>query len=84
MRDSIILGARVPSVKLGYLVDGEIAAISTGELFAGGKTVVLGIPGAFTPVCIQQHVPDFVANADKITASGYKQLLCIAPNNRAC
>lgn len=81
MRESNILGARVPSIKLGYLVDGEVTAISTDELFAGGKTVVLGIPGAFTPVCTQQHVPDFVANAEKIVASGYRQVLCIAPND---
>jgi len=81
MHESIILGARVPNVKLGYLVQGEVTAISTDELFAGGKTVVLGIPGAFTPVCTRQHVPDFVANADEIIASGYGQVLCIAPND---
>lgn len=81
MTTDIVLGSRVPSVKLGYLSDGAVAALSTDALFAGVKSVVIGIPGAFTPVCSQQHVPDFVANADRLSASGFAQLICIAPND---
>lgn len=81
MNADIILGSRVPSVNLGYLADGGVAALSTDALFAGVKSVVIGIPGAFTPVCSQQHVPDFVANADRLQASGFAQLICIAPND---
>jgi peroxiredoxin len=81
MRDDIILGARVPAVRLGYLLDGEVATFTTDELFASKKVVVLGIPGAFTPVCSKQHVPDFVANADRLLAAGFDQLICIAPND---
>ena len=81
MYDEIIVGSRVPSVKLGCLQGGEITAITTDELFADKKSIVLGIPGAFTPICAQQHIPDFIANAEKMRAAGYNQLICIAPND---
>jgi hypothetical protein len=49
MRDDIILGTRVPAVKLGFLRNSEVASITTDELFASRKTAVLGTHGAFTP-----------------------------------
>ena len=81
MSTEIVVGSRVPHVKLGYLSNGDVATVNACDLFAGARSVVLGIPGAFTPVCTRQHVPDFVANADEIAASGYSQLICIAPND---
>ena len=81
MSADIIVGARVPDVQLGYLNNGDVASVNACDLFAGARSVVLGIPGAFTPVCTRQHVPDFVASAAEISASGYSQLICIAPND---
>ena len=81
MRNKVIVGARAPEVKLGYLQHGAVMEITTDELFTGKNIVVLGIPGAFTPVCTKQHLPDFVANADKLYAAGFDELVCIAPND---
>ncbi len=77
----ILNGARTPNVKLGYLTDEGVSSVVTDELFDGRKTIVLGVPGAFTPVCTQQHLPDFISNADRFAASGFKQLICVAPND---
>ncbi len=78
---NIINGSRIPDVELGRLLGSELCAVSTRELFAHGRTIVLGIPGAFTPVCTKEHVPDFIKNAGKLKACGYTQLICIAPND---
>jgi len=77
----IINGGSVPDVQLGRLVGDEIQSVSARELFAYGRAVILGIPGAFTPVCTKQHVPDFVKNAEKLRASGITHLICVAPND---
>src|SRR4051794_70069 len=79
-RDGAV-GGRGPDVALGYLADGVIKSVRTPELFAGKKSIVIGVPGAFTPVCTNEHVPDFVRHADEFRSSGYQQLLCIAPND---
>jgi len=66
---------------LAHLVDGAVEFVSTRALFAKRKSIVVGVPGAFTPVCTRQHVPDFIRNADKFRASGYDHLVCVAAND---
>jgi peroxiredoxin len=78
----IIAGSRVPNIELGFLDDhGEICSVAAPSVFAYGRALVLGIPGAFTPVCSKQHIPDFIQNADRLVAAGYSHLVCIAPND---
>src|ERR1700743_1037753 len=81
MTTKILSGTRVPDVQLVRIDDNEFQFISTASLFADGPAIIIGIPGAFTPVCHRQHVPDFVAHADELRASGYGLLACIAPND---
>jgi peroxiredoxin len=77
----ILNGSRVPGVPLGRLEDNVLRTVSTERLFAYGNAVVMGIPGAFTPVCTQRHIPEFVQSAERLTAAGYSHLVCIAPND---
>jgi peroxiredoxin len=77
----ILNGSRVPAVLLARLENNTIRTISTEKLFAYGQAVVMGIPGAFTPICTQRHIPEFVQNAERLTAAGYSHLVCIAPND---
>lgn len=81
MIGSLPTGSHIPNVKLGYVSDDGVASVYTDELFSGRRTIVLGVPGAFTPVCSQQHLPDFIANAERLVQSGFQQLVCIAPND---
>jgi 2-Cys peroxiredoxin 5 len=77
----ILNGSRLPAVLLARLENNTIRTVSSEKLFAYGQAVVMGIPGAFTPVCTQRHIPEFVQNADRLTAAGYSHLVCIAPND---
>ena len=77
----ILNGSRLPAVLLARLENNTIRTVSTEKLFAYGQAVVMGIPGAFTPVCTQRHIPEFVQSAEKLTAAGYSHLVCIAPND---
>src|ERR1700733_6266161 len=77
----IMNGGNVPDVPLGRMEGDEIRSESARKIFSRGRAVVLGIPGAFTPICTSQHLPDFVNNAARIRASGIDHLYCIAPND---
>jgi peroxiredoxin len=77
----ILNGSRVPAVPLARLENGTLQAMPADRLFAYGRAVVMGIPGAFTPVCTQRHIPEFAQSAEKLTAAGYSHLICIAPND---
>ncbi len=74
-------GRRVPDAPLGELYGDEIATVRTETLFLGVRAVVIGVPGAFTPMCTKQHLPDFIANAPKLRAAGFGLIACIAPND---
>lgn len=41
------------------------------DIFGGKKVVVCGVPGAFTPTCDDNHLPSFIANADKFKVRPY-------------
>jgi 2-Cys peroxiredoxin 5 len=62
----------------------EAGSIETGPLqgrLAGVRAVMIGIPGAFTPVCTQRHIPDFVANSDMLYKKGFGVIACVTPND---
>jgi len=75
------VGKRVPPIGLGVLVGEEIQARSLEQLVAGRRAVIIGVPGAFTPVCTEQHVPGLINGAERLKASGIDLLICIAPND---
>jgi 2-Cys peroxiredoxin 5 len=81
MRQEILVGSRIPDVKLAWLENGDIVSRNSHAIFEHHRAVVVGLPGAFTPVCTKQHVPDFVKNAPRLRASGFTELICLVPND---
>jgi len=60
---------------------GEIESVALERQLQGRKVLLLGVPGAFTPVCTTEHVPELVAHADRLKASGIDRIFCIATND---
>jgi len=56
-------------------------SVSITELFGNRKVVLFAVPGAFTPTCSSAHLPGFVAQSDKILASGADLIACISVND---
>lgn len=78
---SIQVGDKLPSVKLKRLGAEGLEEVDTGDLFAGKKVVLFGVPGAFTPTCHKEHLPGFVARADDIRKKGIDDIICVAGND---
>jgi len=77
----IEVGSRLPEVRFGRIVNGEMTNPKTQSLFADKKVVLFAVPGAFTPTCSQAHLPGFVALADKIKAKGVDDIICVSVND---
>ena len=50
------------------------------DLFQGKKVVVFGLPGAFTGVCTQAHVPGYSENSEAFKTKGVSSVLCVSVN----
>ncbi|WVZ71673.1 hypothetical protein U9M48_020233 [Paspalum notatum var. saurae] len=51
------------------------------DIFYGKKVVIFGLPGAYTGVCSQSHVPSYKNNIDKLKAKGIDSVICVAVND---
>ena len=58
--------------------------VQTGALFANKRTVLLGFPGAFTPNCTRQHLPQYVEKAQEFFDLGVDQIIGITANDIFC
>jgi len=78
---TISAGQKMPSGVLGVMTDAGPGAISTDDLFAGKKVVLVSVPGAFTPTCSMNHLPGFVDQADALREKGVDTIACMAVND---
>ena len=74
-------GEKMPSGVFGVMTDAGPGAISTEELFAGKKVVLVSVPGAFTPTCLASHLPGFVNQAADFFAKGVDSIACMSVND---
>ncbi|HZW14555.1 MAG TPA: peroxiredoxin [Noviherbaspirillum sp.] len=85
---TIKIGDRLPEGTLSEYIEVATEGCSLGpntfkvsELAKGKKIAIFGLPGAFTPTCSAQHVPGYVANAEKLKAKGVDEIWCISVND---
>lgn len=55
--------------------------IKIRDLFAGKKGILLGVPGAFTPTCSNNHLPGFINNFEAVKSKGYDVIACVTVND---
>jgi peroxiredoxin len=78
---SIQAGEKMPSGAFGVMTESGPGAMSTDDLFAGKKVVLVSVPGAFTPTCSMNHLPGFVEHAAAIREKGVDTIACMAVND---
>lgn len=78
---TIQVNDNIPAVDIKIVTNGEMSDTNTADLFGSGKSVLFGVPGAFTPTCSQAHLPGYVVNADAIKAKGVDRIVCMSVND---
>jgi len=78
---AIVVGDRIPDVKVKTITGEGIRDVSTGELCRGKRVVLFGVPGAYTGTCSTKHLPGFVELVDEIKARGVDVVACTAVND---
>jgi peroxiredoxin len=74
-------GDRIPSVPVKVIDGNGISDGMSDAVLGTGKVVFFSVPGAFTPTCHTNHLPGFIANAEKLRAEGVSRIVCAATND---
>ncbi|XP_028782187.1 peroxiredoxin-2F, mitochondrial-like [Neltuma alba] len=64
--------------------DGVSSKFSTTplkDIFKDKKVVIFGLPGAYTGVCSNKHVPAYKDNIEKFKAKGIDSVVCVSIND---
>ena len=74
------IGDRLPDAKV-FIFETDPKEVSIKEIIAEKKTILFGVPGAFTPTCSQKHLPGFINASQKLKEKGIKNVFCISVND---
>ncbi|SEI21335.1 Peroxiredoxin [Rhizobium tibeticum] len=54
---------------------------TTEDYFSGRRTILFSLPGAFTPTCSTQQLPDFEKLYDEFVKHGFESVYCLSVND---
>ncbi|MAJ12128.1 MAG: peroxiredoxin [Thiotrichales bacterium] len=78
---TIQVGDKMPEGAFGVMTAEGPGQVTSEELFAGKKTVIFAVPGAFTPACSAKHLPGFIEKSDELKAKGVDNIACLSVND---
>lgn len=73
--------SELPDVSVGWLDGGEVIARPVRQLFEDGLYLLVGVPGAYTPICSRDHIPTLIEQADALHNAGVKDIYCVSDDN---
>jgi len=78
---SIKIGDSIPSVTLRSVTADGPTEINSTEFCAGRKILLLGIVGAFTGTCKDDHIPAILKNYDAFREKGIDEIAVTSTND---
>ena len=78
---AIAVGDKFPDSSFMIMSDDGPQKISSGELFAGRKVILVALPGAFTPTCHLNHLPGYLENLELIKSKGIGEIYILSVND---
>ncbi|EAZ63834.1 putative thioredoxin peroxidase [Scheffersomyces stipitis CBS 6054] len=76
---SISVGAKIPSTIVYENSPGN--QVNLAEEVAEGKSIIIGVPGAFSPACSSSHVPGFIKRLRGFNEKGFQKFFVVAVND---
>ena len=71
----------IPNSEVFIFENGEPIKKNIENFLKNKKTVIFGLPGAYTSVCSAKHLPGYVKNSEKYKEKGVDQIICMSVND---
>ena len=72
---------KIPNSEVFVLENGEPVKKNVEDILRNKKSVIFGLPGAYTSVCSAKHLPGYVNNSEKFKQKGIEQIICMSVND---
>ena len=72
---------RIPNIKFKTRLAGEWVTKSTDDFFKGKRVVVFSLPGAFTPTCSNEQLPNYERLYEEFKRQNIDDVYCISVND---
>ena len=71
----------MPNSEVFVLENGEPIKKNIENILKNKKSVIFGLPGAYTSVCSAKHLPGYVKSSEKFKQKGVDQIICMSVND---
>ena len=71
----------IPNSEVFVLENGEPIKKNIKNILKNKKSVIFGLPGAYTSVCSAKHLPGYIKNSEKYKKKGIDQIICMSVND---
>ena len=76
------VGDEFPEVTFNWMDDSfQVQKASSSKLFDNKKTILIGMPGAFSPTCSMMHLPSFIKSVKEFELLGIDEIFCVLVND---
>ena len=75
-------GDKIPTTDIFHINEnGAPDKIKSTKLLENHKAILIGVPGAFTKVCSENHLPGYVNNFEEAKKKGISKIVCLSVND---
>ena len=70
-----------PEVNFYQITDSGPTAIEAQKIMKNKKVLLVGVPGAFTPTCSEEHLPGYKKLASDFFSKGIEEIYVVSTND---
>ena len=71
------VGEALPQAFFFVLREGKAERVSSTQIFERGRSLLFGMPGAFTPTCSLDHLPSILRQRTALRRHGVERIACL-------
>ena len=77
----LTLNGKLPNAIVSRVGEDGYETVQIADLFDEGINILVGVPGVFTPICTEEHLPSLIEAAPVLKNLGVKEIYCISDDH---
>ena len=70
-----------PDITFYQMTESGPKGIKAHEIFKSKRVILVGVPGAFTPTCSDEHLPGYIKFASEFFSNGIEEIYVVSTND---